>query len=137
MTHLIRATVTAGALLAAATGLLTAGPADAAPRDAGPGNWLYFTVTHGAAPTAGTPGTLLLCDPPQGHAQADACAELAAAGGDIRSIPVRHGICPMIYAPVTAQARGRWNGRSITYQQTFANPCVMSARTGTIFTPAD
>lgn len=133
MTYLTRATATAGALLSAA-GLLAAGPAQAAPRDSIPGHWLYLTVTKGDAPAGGTRGTLLQCDPPQGPARAaEACAELAAADGDIGRIPPEHVFCPMIYAPVTAHARGRWNGRPVSFRRTYANTCTMNARTGAVF----
>ncbi|MGW0993997.1 SSI family serine proteinase inhibitor [Streptomyces sp. NPDC002520] len=133
MTYLTRATAAAGALLAAA-GLLTAGPAQAAPRDARAGNWLFLTVTRGEAPAGGTRGTLLLCDPPAGHPHAaEACAELAAAGGDIARIPQKDVFCTMIYAPVTAHARGRWNGRAVDFRETYTNACVMNARTGSVF----
>ncbi|MFD8419951.1 SSI family serine proteinase inhibitor [Streptomyces sp. NPDC059466] len=86
-------------------------------------------------PGTGTRGALLLCDPPQGHPHAElACAELDAAEGDIDRIPATPGaLCPMIYAPVTAAARGEWNGRPVTYTHTFANSCVMGAATGAVF----
>ena len=133
MTYLTRATATAGALLAAA-GLLAAGPAQAAPRDTLRGNRLVLTVTKGDARSGGTRGAVLLCDPPLGHAHAaEACAELAAAGGAIDRLPSRSVFCPMIYAPVTAYARGRWNGRSVEFQQTYSSECVLHARTGSVF----
>ncbi|MEU7423593.1 SSI family serine proteinase inhibitor [Streptomyces sp. NPDC040750] len=133
MTHLTRATATAGALLAAA-GLLAASPARAESRAAFPGNWLYLTVTRGDAHSGDTRGTLLLCDPPQGHAHAvQACAELADAGGEIGRIPARGGFCSMIWAPVRAQARGEWNGRPVRFQETYSSRCVMTARTGSVF----
>ncbi|MEU2617032.1 SSI family serine proteinase inhibitor [Streptomyces sp. NPDC007157] len=131
MTHLIRATAAGGALLAAAA-LLAAGPAQAAPRAAVGDDYLYLTVTKGDSRSS---DTLLLCDPPQGHARAaEACAELDTVGGDIaRLTPVRDAMCPMVYAPVTAQARGQWNGRPIEYRETFSNSCGMAARTGPVF----
>ncbi|RPE39526.1 subtilisin inhibitor-like [Streptomyces sp. Ag109_O5-1] len=135
MTHLIRATAAGGALLAAAALLVTA-PAQAAPGDTRDGDYLNLTVTkEGDGRAGGTRGTLLLCDPPQGHSRAaEACAELAAVGGDITRItPTKGAICSMIYAPVTAQARGEWNGRPIEYRETFSNSCVMAARTGPVF----
>ncbi|MFG2884518.1 SSI family serine proteinase inhibitor [Streptomyces sp. NPDC048297] len=137
MTYLTRATAAVGALLAA-TGLFTAGPAQAASHHARAGNWLHLTVTRGEAPaggTQGTPqGTLLLCDPPLGHAHAaEACAELAVADGDIARIPPKKVFCTMIYAPVTAHARGQWNGRPVDFQQTYTSRCVMNARTGSVF----
>ncbi|MGW2488937.1 SSI family serine proteinase inhibitor [Streptomyces sp. NPDC001606] len=133
----VRTAAAAGALLAAA-GLLAAGPARAAARDSGPLSGsvdrLYLTVTRGDAYTHDTRGTLLLCDPPQGHAHAaEACAELAAADGDIGRIPPRNVFCTMLYAPVTAHARGWWHGRPVAFRQTYTNTCVMNARTGSLF----
>ncbi|MBK6014746.1 SSI family serine proteinase inhibitor [Streptomyces sp. MBT53] len=135
MTHTSRTTTLRGALLAAAV-LLAAGqaPAHAAPRHGLQGDWLHLTVTRGDSRSTDTRGTLLLCDPPQGHAHAaEACAELAAVGGDIDAIPAASVFCPMIYAPVTAHARGEWQGRPIDYTRTFSNGCVMAARTGGVF----
>jgi hypothetical protein len=124
-----------GALLAAAV-LLVSGavPAQAAPQDARTGNWLYLTVTKGDAQSSDTRGTLLLCDPPQGHGKAtEACAELTSVNGDITTLPPQDTYCPMIYAPVTARARGQWDGRPVEYAQTFSNGCVMAGRTGSVF----
>ncbi|CAM5515387.1 hypothetical protein GCM10010345_03150 [Streptomyces canarius] len=133
MTYITRAAAAAGALLTAA-GLLTAGPAQAASRDGFSGNWLYLTVTKGDARSSDTRGTLLLCEPPQGHARAsEACAELTAAGGAIDRIPAKQVFCPMIFAPVTVHARGRWDGRSVDFQETYTSACVMRARTGSVF----
>ncbi|MGX9884385.1 SSI family serine proteinase inhibitor [Streptomyces sp. NPDC002276] len=135
MTHTSTATALRGALLAAAV-LLAAGqaPAQAAPRHGLQGDWLHLTVTRGDSRSSDTRGTLLLCDPPQGHAHAtEACAELAAADGDIDAIPASSVFCPMIYAPVTAHARGEWKGRPVDYTRTFSNGCVLAARTGDVF----
>ncbi|MCZ0206174.1 SSI family serine proteinase inhibitor [Streptomyces sp. UMAF16] len=133
MTHHTRATALAGALLAVAA-LLTAGPAQAATREARADTWLYLTVTKGSARTGAVRGTLLRCDPPGPHARAaEACAELAAAGGDIGRIPAENVFCPMIYAPVTARALGRWNGRTVAFRETYTSACVMKARTRHVF----
>lgn len=113
MTYTSRTTALRGALLAV-TVLLAAGraPVQAAPRHGLQGDWLYLTVTRGDSRSSDTRGTLLLCDPPQGHTHAaEACAELSAVGGDIDAIPARSEFCPMIYAPVTAHARG--GGRDV------------------------
>ncbi|MFD5078661.1 SSI family serine proteinase inhibitor [Streptomyces sp. NPDC058371] len=130
-THAVR-----GALLAA-TALLAVGlvPAQAAPRQTIPDNWLYLTVTTGDTRSNDTRGTLLLCDPPQGHVRAvQACEELRAVQGDISRIPLSaDAVCPMIYAPVTVSARGEWSGRRIEYGRTFANSCVMRAETRAVF----
>ncbi|MFF7985073.1 SSI family serine proteinase inhibitor [Streptomyces sp. NPDC007901] len=134
MTPLIRATAAGGALLAA-TALLAAGPVQAAPDATRGGDYLFLTVTKGDSRSIDTRGTLLLCDPPQGYSHAaEACAELDTVGGDITRIaPPKDAMCPMLYAPVTAQARGEWNGRPIEYRETFSNSCVMAARTGPVF----
>ncbi|MBW8794627.1 MAG: serine protease [Streptomyces sp.] len=134
MTPLSKATAAAGALLAAAA-LLAAGPAQAAPGGTRDGDYLYLTVTQGENQSGDARGTVLLCDPPQGHSHAaEACAELAAADGDVaRLTPAKDAMCPMVYAPVTAQARGQWNGRPVEYRETFSNSCQMAARTGPVF----
>ena len=126
-----------GALLAA-TALLIATPAHAAPKPANKGNWIYLTVAKGDARSREIRGTLLICDPPHGHARAaQACAQLAAARGDIRRIPPTHMYCPMIYAPVTVSARGEWNGHRVDYSRTFANSCDLTAKTGAVFALPD
>ncbi|WP_329544938.1 subtilase-type protease inhibitor [Streptomyces sp. NBC_01356] len=127
--------VRGGLLAAVALLTVSAAPAQAVPQKAVGGNWLYLTVTTGDARSSDTRGTLLLCDPPQGHAHAaQACEELRAAEGDITRIPVRADVlCPMIYAPVTASARGEWNGRRTEYTHTFSNTCMMGVETGSVF----
>ncbi|MEV6113183.1 SSI family serine proteinase inhibitor [Streptomyces sp. NPDC052109] len=140
MTYMTRVTTAAGALLACA-GLLTAAPAQAAPRATRAvlpltDDWLYLTVTPGeTAPAGDKHGTLLLCDPvPLGYARAaEACGELAAADGDIARIPAKKVFCPMIFAPVTVHAHGRWHGRPVDYQETYSSRCTMEARTGAVF----
>ena len=135
-TRIVRTAALQGTVLAALV-LLAAGqtPAQAtAPRHGVRGDWLYLTVTRGDSRSSDTRGTLLLCDPPQGHAHAaEACAELGAAGGDIDAVPAKGVMCPMIYAPVTAHARGEWKGRPVDYRRTFSNGCAMAARTGEVF----
>ncbi|MFE9093456.1 SSI family serine proteinase inhibitor [Streptomyces sp. NPDC007264] len=124
--------------LAAAAALLVAAPAQAVPRPAGTGNWLYLTVTRSDDRSMDVNGTLLLCDPPRGHVLAgQACAELAAAEGDIGRIPRRDAMCPMVYAPVTVSARGQWNGQAVDYSHTFSNACDLQARTGAVFALPD
>ncbi|MFD1658829.1 SSI family serine proteinase inhibitor [Streptomyces caeni] len=126
-------------VLVAAAALLIATPAQAAaPRPDGTGNWLYLTVTRSDDRSMDVNGTLLMCDPPQGHAQAGrACAELTEAEGDIGRIPHKDAICPMVYAPVTVSARGQWNGHPVDYGQTFSNACALQARTGAVFALPD
>ncbi|MFF6784669.1 SSI family serine proteinase inhibitor [Streptomyces sp. NPDC012510] len=131
MTH---TTHTLRAGLLAALALLTVASSAPARATALQGDWLYVSVTRGDVRSSDTRGALLLCDPPQGHDHAaQACDELRGTDGDITRIPHRNAICTEIHAPVRATAQGRWNGRPVTYDQTFANPCVMTARTGAVF----
>ncbi|MEU9186777.1 SSI family serine proteinase inhibitor [Streptomyces sp. NPDC048484] len=137
MTNYQKATVAVRACLLAACALLVAGPvparAQALPESI-QGDWLYVSVTRGDGGSGATRGTLLLCDPPQGHEQAvRACGELRAARGEVDRIPLKDTFCPMVYAPVSAAARGEWGGHAITYKETFANSCLMAARTGAVF----
>ena len=135
-TRIVKTAALHGALLAALVLLAAAqAPAQAAaPWHGVRGDWLYLTVTRGDSRSSDTRGTLLLCDPPQGHARAaEACAELGAVDGHIDAIPAKSVFCPMIYAPVTAHARGEWKGRQVDYTETFSNGCVMAARTGEVF----
>jgi Subtilisin inhibitor-like len=123
-----------GGLLTAALVVAGAAPAQALSHEFPPGNWLYLTVTRGDDRSSQRHESLLMCDPPEGHARAaEACEELAAAGGDISRIPARDSYCPMIYAPVTVHARGEWGGRKVEYAETFSSTCFMSARTGSVF----
>lgn len=128
-----------GALLVATAFLafLTPTSAQAAPEPRGaadPGRWLLLGVDRGETRTGATPGRLLLCDPPQGHPRAsEACAELTATDGNVTGIQARETYCPMIYDPVTAHARGQWQGQPVEYTETFPNRCAMEARTGSVF----
>jgi hypothetical protein len=126
--------VRSGLPAAAALLLALATPAQATSQEADRGNWLFVTVTTGDGGPSHTRGTLLLCDPPQGHGRAaEACAQLEAAAGDIRAVPVADTYCTMVHAPVTAHARGEWNGQPVEYTETLSNGCVLKARTGAIF----
>ena len=129
--------------LSAACALLAMGPVPAAAqmattRDPSPASWLYVTVTRGEGASGHTRGTLLVCDPPQGRAYVvRACEDLRATDGDITRIPPQDAFCPMVHAPVTASARGRWHGRLVGYTKTFTNSCAMAAQTGSVFMMSD
>ncbi|MFF1308625.1 SSI family serine proteinase inhibitor [Streptomyces sp. NPDC058307] len=139
MTHTSTATATAARRaahvgLTAATALLLAAAAPATAGSSAAGDHLYLMVTTGDGRSSDTRGTLLLCDPPQGHGRAaEACAQLDSVGGDVDALPPADVYCPMLYAPVTVQADGEWNGRPVEYRRTFSNGCVMRARTGAVF----
>lgn len=133
MTHISRKAVRAG-LLAALVLLACAAPARADGGHATEDSWLMLTVSHGETPSTGEDGTMLRCDPPRGHRHAtEACAELAAADGRIAGIPAKDAVCPMVFAPVTAHARGMWRGHPVDYTETFSNTCMLTARTGSVF----
>ncbi|MGW0814378.1 SSI family serine proteinase inhibitor [Streptomyces viridiviolaceus] len=135
MTHTITARVLRRGLPAAVALLVAcAAPAPAAVQPEPTGDWLRVKVSRGDARAGAAREALLQCDPPRGHAEAArACADLDAAQGDLHRIPLRDTYCPMVYAPVTAEARGQWRGRSVEYKETFPNTCVMTARTGAVF----
>lgn len=141
MTHHILHAVRTALPVALALLALGSAPATArsAPWEAVPGNWLYVTVTKGdTARSSDSRGTLLLCAPPQGHRHAvRACEELREADGDIARIPRKDVYCPMLHAPVTASARGEWDGRPVEYTKTFSNGCLMEAHTGAVFALAE
>ncbi|MFI9154038.1 SSI family serine proteinase inhibitor [Streptomyces sp. NPDC053367] len=123
-----------GGLLAAAILVAGAAPVQASHQHTFSGDWLYLTVTHGDGRSGDMRGTLLLCDPPQGHTRAaEACEQLAAVDGHFERIPPMAAICPMIYAPVTAHARGTWHGKPVRYTRTFSNSCEMATLTGPVF----
>ncbi|MFJ4471810.1 SSI family serine proteinase inhibitor [Streptomyces sp. NPDC089424] len=135
MTHTLTTKALRGGLLAAAALLLVgAAPARATVPESRVSDWLHLTVTRGEGGSRDTRGTLLLCDPPQGHGRAtEACAQLASVGGDIGRLPLKHAYCAMVHAPVTVHARGHWRGRAVDYRQTFGNACETEARTGAVF----
>ncbi|MFF5156685.1 SSI family serine proteinase inhibitor [Streptomyces sp. NPDC000348] len=133
MTHTSLKAVRAG-LLAALVLLACPAPARAGAGHVAEDSRLMLTVSHGETRSTAENGTVLRCDPPRGHRRAaDACAELAAAHGRIADIPAKDVVCPMIFAPVTAHAHGRWRGEPVEYTETFPNTCTMSARTGSVF----
>lgn len=135
MTHtLFTKAVRVGLPTVAALLLAGAAPAGAAVPESRVSDWLYLTVTRGEGGSTDTQGTLLLCDPPQGHSRAvEACTQLGSVGGDISRLPLTHAFCPMVHAPVTVHARGHWRGKAVDYRQTFGNDCETRARTGAVF----
>ncbi|MET9730709.1 SSI family serine proteinase inhibitor [Streptomyces sp. NPDC006458] len=138
MTYTITANAVRGGLLAAALLVAGAAPAQATHQESFQGNWLYVSVTHGDTRSSDTRGTLLMCDPPQGHSRAaEACEQLAAVAGRVEHMPARGEACPMVYAPVTAQARGQWNGMPVEYTRTFGNECELADLTGSVFALGD
>lgn len=71
--------------------------------------------------------TSLACHPSGGahpHAAA-ACAALDRAAGRPELVHGKNGICPMIYSPVTAVARGHWGARPVNFVKTYTNGCYL------------
>jgi len=125
----MRTTVTA--LATTALVLLPTLPANAtAPRAS-----LVLTVSHPEDRGPGTRSVNLRCGPAGGsHPRAAAaCADLERTGGSIERAPAPGTACTMIYAPVIAEATGRWHGRRIRFHRRYGNPCELAARTGSIF----
>ncbi|GLY83951.1 hypothetical protein Airi02_018800 [Actinoallomurus iriomotensis] len=88
------------------------------------GNTPERTVTLQCYPTGGT------------HPKAaQACADVARAGGDLAQMPANANprACFMIYSPVTVTAQGQWHGQAVRYTKKFPNTCVMRDKTGSVF----
>jgi Subtilisin inhibitor-like len=75
---------------------------------------------------------VLRCGPDGGtHPNAvTACGQLYHTDGEIGSIPMGSGMCPMIWMPVKVTAVGLWNGEPRYYERTFPNRCVAARSTG-------
>jgi hypothetical protein len=123
---LIALIATASAALTGA--FLAAEPASAAGRD----TRVTVTVRPAKGPVK---SAWLTCLPAGGsHRRAQAaCAALEAAGGDPSAIPPADTMCTTEFAPVTAKAKGRWQGRSVRYRKTFSNACQMRLETDALF----
>ncbi|GLW06279.1 hypothetical protein Misp01_14090 [Microtetraspora sp. NBRC 13810] len=91
-------------------------------RDSFNGRWRERSVT-------------LWCNPARpGHPYRwAACNEVSGVGGNPGFLTPQPAACPRIYAPVNARAQGTWNGRTIRFQQTFGNRCLLNAATGAVF----
>jgi Subtilisin inhibitor-like len=94
-------------------------------------------VLHASAGTSAQRTVTLQCDPPGGtHPKAaEACADVAKAGGDLAQMPANKNprACFMIYAPVTVSAQGDWQGQAVRFTEKFPNTCVMRDKTGSVF----
>jgi hypothetical protein len=91
-------------------------------------------LTIGQQQAAGHSVTLT-CAPEGGtHPTAkDACAALAAAGGDIGKVAPGQEMCPHLVRPVTATATGSYQGHPLSWSKTFNNTCEMQRATHPIF----
>jgi hypothetical protein len=136
MPHLV-ATALTGAALALIAPVPAGGAASASPAPSGaaPLGSLRLTLTFPGVDTSGTRGVTLTCRPTGGsHPRADqACARLIRSGGAIDRRPAPGTVCTLIYAPVIAEARGTWRGRTVRFRREYDNGCVLGSRTGAIF----
>ncbi|WP_030675072.1 protease inhibitor [Streptomyces cellulosae] len=100
---------------------------------------LVLTVGHGESAALATPAraVTLTCAPTASGthpAAAPACAELRSAGGDFDALATRDGVqCTKEYDPVVVTVDGVWQGRRVSYEHTFPNECVKSARSSSLF----
>jgi hypothetical protein len=94
---------------------------------------LVLTIGKGddAATASVQRAVLLSCTPrPVGThpAPAQACWELRAVDGEFAALTGAGDpgkVCTKIWDPVVTTADGVWEGRRVSWSQTFANPCVM------------
>jgi len=95
---------------------------------------LMITPLPGGSPSSPRVATLT-CDPVGGtHPRAaEACAQLAAANGDIKAIPYVPRPCPPIWEPVTVTARGVWRGQVIDYTVREGGVACANVSHGVIF----
>ncbi|WP_084628388.1 SSI family serine proteinase inhibitor [Amycolatopsis nigrescens] len=101
-----------------------------------PGGAMLLTVNPGERPKPDAERATLTCSPLGGShpLRAAACAELVRANGDISAVSIDpQRPCHLIYSPVTVTANGRWNGRQISYRETFPNNCVLDVIKGPLF----
>ncbi|GAA4436213.1 SSI family serine proteinase inhibitor [Actinokineospora soli] len=78
----------------------------------------------------------LRCGPDGGtHPSASAaCAALSQVDGDFTQLNTQPGLmCTLEYDPVSATARGTWNGKVVNYHETFPNRCAMWSHTSPVF----
>ncbi len=97
---------------------------------------LVLTVSSSGVSRAGGPRTVTLtCDPAGGrHPDArEACDELTAANGGFTRLAATRGMCPMLFAPVTASASGTWRGTPVSWSREYANGCMLTRNTGAVF----
>jgi subtilisin inhibitor-like len=80
---------------------------------------------------------VLKCTPKPGGSHpkaAEACKILKHVGGQpARLIPGR-SMCMMVYAPITAEITGRWQGKKMKWSKKYGNTCEMTRATGVLFT---
>jgi hypothetical protein len=120
------------ALVAAGTMVLVSGPA----YGAGPGPAQRTDLTVSYMADAGYAAAVTLsCDPAGGaHPKAaKACAALKKVSGKPGKLKPAQVMCTLEYAPITAQIKGTWKGKPLSWSQKFPNTCDLGRATGVIF----
>uniref|UniRef100_A0AAU1I8J7 Subtilase-type protease inhibitor n=1 Tax=Streptomyces sp. NBC_00180 TaxID=2903632 RepID=A0AAU1I8J7_9ACTN len=121
---------------------LTANPAGASePRSLYAPSAMVLTVGQGenAATATVERAVTLTCKPTADGTHPDAakaaCADLERAHGQpaLTLNDESDHICPQIYAPVILTADGVWEGRRVSFEQTFANSCLAQAQVTNLF----
>ncbi|GGZ84383.1 subtilase-type protease inhibitor [Streptomyces echinoruber] len=116
-----------------------AGPALAAPAGLYAPSALVLTVGHGEQAATATPerAVTLSCAPTPSGTHPDpalACAELRGADGDPAALRPRDDVlCTRQYDPVVVTVAGVWQGRRVSYEQTFGNTCAKDAYGSGVF----
>ncbi|GIG57571.1 protease [Longispora fulva] len=88
---------------------------------------LILTITPQSGPES---EVTLTCGPAGGThpSPEDACAKLAAAGGDLLRLTPTDEPCTLEYAPVRVHVAGAWHGGLMDYVATFPNRCAAATR---------
>lgn len=97
---------------------------------------LVLTVSSGEDATYAQRAVGLRCAPTSGGDHPDAvgaCTALHGADGDFEALSGARRMCTMIYRPVTVTAQGVWQGRMVSYHETFPNECTMRRERGVVF----
>ena len=104
-----------------------AGPARAAGK-----SQLTLSYTAAAGHAA---AVVLTCDPAGGvHPEAKrVCKALAKVSGDPSRMKAAKVMCTLEFAPVTAEVKGKWRGKTVTWSHTFGNACDLNRATGVLF----
>ncbi|WP_411102756.1 SSI family serine proteinase inhibitor [Streptomyces sp. cmx-4-9] len=101
---------------------------------------LVLSVTAGADADSGTVlrAVTLVCAPAPSGTHPDpvaACTELRAhaARMDALTAPAADAACTREWNPMTVTADGVWQGRRLSYDHTFGNPCGLRSTSGILF----
>ncbi|MGW1074549.1 subtilase-type protease inhibitor [Streptomyces sp. NPDC002537] len=136
-----------GGLVAAGTTAASAAPAPAAaqteslfPQSLFAPSALVLTVGQGesAADSGIQRAVTLTCMPKAAGTHPDvkgACAALRAASGDFEKVTAVKAdtFCTKEWNPQVVTAEGVWEGQRVSFEKTFANPCMLKAGKGLVF----